>query len=70
MAASFKTYSKWSVFYLECLTALEVLMRLNECQTNVIALRTGLDHLCIVCHAVTLGSINLQFFSRLQPLQD
>jgi hypothetical protein len=31
------------------------------------ALRMGLDHHCMVCHAVTYSDINLQFFNRLQP---
>jgi hypothetical protein len=34
------------------------------------ALRMGLDQHCMVCHAVTGSSINLQFFNRLQPLQE
>ena len=31
------------------------------------ALRMGLGHHCMVCHAVASSSINLQFFNRLQP---
>jgi hypothetical protein len=34
------------------------------------ALRMGLDHHCMVCHAVTRSYINLQFFNRLQPTQE
>jgi len=34
------------------------------------ALRMGLGHHCMLCHAVALSSINLQFFNRLQPAQE
>ena len=32
-----------------------------------IALRMGLAQQCMLCHAVTFSSINLQLFNRLQP---
>jgi hypothetical protein len=34
------------------------------------ALRMGLDHHCMLYHAVTSRIINFQFFNRLQPLRE
>ena len=48
----------------------ELLVEQRGVEPLTSALRMGLGHHCMVCHAVTSSSINLQFFNRLQPLQD
>ena len=63
---------KWTT--LECVGKLlkrcEILVEQRGVEPLTSALRMGLDHLCMVCHAVTCSSINLQFFNRLQPSRE
>jgi hypothetical protein len=48
----------------------ELLVEQRGVEPLTSALRTRLDHHCMLCHAVTGNSINLQFFNRLQPSLD